>query len=145
MKKLIAIIAVVVCMAAVQVQAFIEGPEITVNLNGEKMAFDAQPFIENDRTLVPMRAIFEGVGARVEWDSDTQTAIAVREKDGAVICIAIQADSPTAFVNENAKTLDTAAKIADNRTFVPLRFVVEELGETVEWNQSTYTVDITTK
>lgn len=145
MKKIIAVITAILCMVSMQVQAFMAGPEIKVNLDGAPMTFDVAPFIENDRTLVPLRAIFEAVGAVVEWDNDTRTAIAVREKDGVLTSIAIQADSKTAFVNSEAKILDTEAKIVGDRTFVPLRFVVESLGEKVDWDQDTYTVDITTK
>lgn len=143
-KKIIAaIISVVACISAFAPIAYMN--DITVNLNGKALEFDAKPFIENDRTLVPMRKIFEAVGAKVEWDESTRTVIASRVKDGEPVFVAIQADSEKAFINSEEKLLDVPAKIVDDRTFVPLRFVVEALGEKVEWNGESYTVDITTK
>lgn len=117
--------------------------EPSVYLDGEKMTFDVNPFIENDRTLVPFRAIFEAVGAKVEWDAETRTVIAARDKNGETTVITLQIDS-TAFVNSEEKTLDVPAKIVGDRTFVPLRFVVEALGEKVEWDNDNYSVVITT-
>ena len=118
--------------------------EPTVYLNGEQMTFDVNPFIESDRTLVPMRAIFEAVGASVSWDEEDRTVHAIREKNGELSLVSLQIDSATAFVNSEAKELDVPAKIVNDRTFVPLRFVVESLGEQVEWDADNYTVKITT-
>lgn len=145
MKKIIAVVMAMLCLLSVQIHTCMAAPDITVRLNGTPMTFDVPPFIENDRTLVPMRAVFEAVGATVEWDNDTRTVIAIREKNGQMTSIALQADSATAFVNSKEKKLDMPAKIVDDRTFVPLRFVIESLGEKVDWDQDTYTVDITTK
>ena len=116
--------------------------EVTVNYNGEKMVFDAEPFIENDRTLVPMRAIFEVVGATVTWEPDTQTVIVLCESESGLKTIALQIGYDYAFVDGEKKTFDTPAQIVDDRTFVPLRFVMEELGCEVTWEPTTYTVDI---
>lgn len=116
--------------------------EVTVNYNGEKMVFDAEPFIENDRTLVPMRAIFEAVGAMVTWEPNTQTVIVLRESESGLKTIALQIGCDYAFVDGEKKTFDTPAQIVDDRTFVPLRFVMEELGCEVTWEPVTYTVDI---
>ena len=118
--------------------------EPAVYLNGEQMTFDVNPFIEDDRTLVPMRAIFEAVGADVQWDEADRTVHAIREKDGEVSLVSLQIDSAAAFVNSAAHTLDVPAKIVDDRTFVPLRFVIESLGEKVEWDGDNYAVRITT-
>jgi hypothetical protein len=119
--------------------------DVSVKLNGKTLECDAQPFIEEDRTLVPMRAIFEAVGASVEWDDSTKTVIASRVKNGEPVFVAIQADSRKAFINSEEQHLDVPAKIVSDRTFVPLRFAVEALGEKVEWDAGTYTVNITTK
>lgn len=119
-------------------------PTITVTLNGEKLKFDVDPYIENDRTLVPMRKIFEAVGANVAWDDEMKTVVASRMISNNPIFVAIQIGGESAFVNNVKTNLDTPAKIVDDRTFVPLRFVVEALGEKVEWDGNTYTVIITT-
>lgn len=119
--------------------------DISVKLNGKTLQFDAQPFIENDRTLVPLRKIFEAVGATVEWDDSTKTAIAMRIRNNEPVFVAIQADSKKAFINSEEKQLDVPVRIVSDRTFVPLRFAAEALGEQVDWDADTYTVNITTK
>lgn len=141
MKKLIALALSAVCMLSTVSLAANNEP--AVYLNGEQMTFDVNPFIENSRTLVPFRAIFEAVGADVEWDGETRTVIAAREKNGEATFITLQIDS-AAFVNGEEKELDVPAKIVSDRTFVPLRFVVEALGEKVEWDNDNYRVVITT-
>lgn len=119
--------------------------DVTVMLDGEKMKFDVNPFIEDDRTLVPMRAIFEAVGAQVTWEEPERTVIALLQKDSSFTSIAIQIDTEYAFVNSDKKDLDVPARIVNDRTFVPLRFVMEELGADVTWDPDSYTVNIKTK
>lgn len=142
-KILTAILTAAVCTACLMPTAHMT--DVSVKLNGAALEFDAKPFIENDRTLVPVRKIFEAVGAEVEWDAETKTAVAMRVKNGEPVFVAIQTDSTKAFINSEAKTLDVPAKIVNDRTFVPLRFVVEALGEKVEWDADSYTVNITTE
>ena len=144
--KIKGVIAAICAAAALSVSAASAiAADVTVKLDGKQLHFDAEPFIENDRTLVPMRKIFEAVGANVEWDEMTRTAVARRTKDGNVITVAIQIDNPKAFIGTEGYVLDTPARIVNDRTFVPLRFVIEALGEKVEWDESTYTVKITTE
>ncbi|MCC8169012.1 MAG: copper amine oxidase N-terminal domain-containing protein, partial [Oscillospiraceae bacterium] len=69
--------------------------------------------------------------------------VAAREKNGETTFVALQIDT-NAFVNNEKKELDVPAKIVDDKTFVPLRFVLESLGETVEWDAENYSVVITT-
>lgn len=143
MKKIIALAAAISSLCVFSTIGFAANNEPSVYLNGEKMTFDVNPFIENDRTLVPMRAIFEAVGADVQWDEETQTVVAAREKGGQTTFVTLQIGS-NAFVNSEEKELDVPAKIVNDRTFVPLRFVVESLGEKVEWDNENYSVVITT-
>lgn len=117
-----------------------EEKEITVLLSGEKLLFDADPVIINGRTMVPMRKIFEELGATVGWEETTQRVEAVFD-DGTHILLYI--DNPIAYVNGEAKILDTAPFIKDSRTIVPLRFVSEASGADVDWDGDTYTVTIT--
>lgn len=98
---------------------------------------DSQPFIQNGRTLVPLRAIFEYLGATVEWDGATQT-ITARKGETVVI---LQVDAPTAIVDGKQVTLDQPAVLVGGRTFVPLRLVSEAFGATVTWFESTAPVD----
>ena len=114
--------------------------EITVIFDGEKLEFDSDPVIINDRTMVPMRKIFEELGATVGWDDTARRVEAVFD-DGTHILLYI--DNPVAYKNGEAKMLETPPFIKDSRTFVPLRFVSEGSGAGVDWDGDTYTVTIT--
>ncbi|NLO22423.1 MAG: SH3 domain-containing protein [Syntrophomonadaceae bacterium] len=112
-----------------------------VYLDGKKLSFDVEPIIENSRTMVPIRAIFEALGAKVEWDNDTRTVTAV--KGSTTVVLPIGSTKPT--VNGQVWPLDVAAKISQSRTLAPLRFVGEALGSTVSWEAATRTVSISSK
>lgn len=111
---------------------------IKVTVNGEYVVFDQQPIIENDRTLVPFRAIFEKLGAKVEWDNDTRTVTAV--KDGTKIILKI--GEKAINVNGERRELDAASQIVNGRTLVPIRDISEALDCTVDWDADTRTVEI---
>ena len=108
---------------------------VQVFVAGKQVSFDAKPFISNGRTLVPMRAIFEALSAKVDWDSATSTAVAT--KDGVTVKVTI--NSTEGVIEKNSakevKTLDTVAVIKDGRTFVPLRFVGEAFGNSVDYQK----------
>ena len=114
--------------------------DIKVLLNEKPIEFDVAPVIANDRTLVPVRAIFEALGAMVEWDEDTRTVISAK---GDNICI-LQIDNDMMFVNGESKQLDVAATIINDRTLIPLRAVSEAYNCTVDWDGDTRTVTIKT-
>lgn len=141
MKKAIFAILALGISAALTVPVFAES-EVTVNYEGVKMNFDVEPFIDGDRTLVPMRAIFEKAGADVTWDEDTRTVITAYKNIDEQIFIILQIGNDKAFVGDKAVNLDVPATIVNDRTFVPLRFVIENLGKDVTWDESTKTVDI---
>ena len=113
--------------------------EITVTLNGQRLSFDQPPVLINDRTLVPLRVIFESLGAEVLWDNDTQTVSARRGQTE----ISLQIGSDQLFVNGSAKTLDVPAQLLNNRTLVPVRAISEAFGCSVDWDNDTQTVIIT--
>ncbi len=110
-----------------------------VYLNGQKLSFEVEPAIENGRTLVPLRAIFEAMGASVEWNNSTRTVTAV--KGDTTVVLPIGSTQPT--VNGREWPLDVPAKIYQDRTLAPLRFVGEAFGGTVAWEASTRTINIT--
>lgn len=99
--------------------------------NNQILSFETPPVTESDRTLVPMRFLFEQMGAEVEWDSETQTATVT--KGGDIISFAI--DSHSANVNNSIKAMDVPARLINDKTMIPLRFLSEELGYTVDWNE----------
>jgi len=112
---------------------------VKVLVNEKELSFDVPPVIEEGRTLVPLRAIFEALGAEVDWDGDTKTVTATK----GAITISLTIGEKTAYKNGGAVVLDVPGRIIEGRTLVPLRFVSEALGAEVEWEASTRTVTIT--
>ena len=102
-----------------------------VNVDNEAVIYDAAPVIRNDRTLVPIRIVTETLGGKVDWNGVTKEV--TLNIDGKEIKMTI------------GKTLEkygVAPVIIDGRTFVPVRFVADELGATVAWDDATKTVTI---
>lgn len=112
---------------------------ISVRLNGNKVYFDRPPVIENDRTLVPLRAIFEALDAEVRWDAETGTVSAFKGEQSVYLTI----DDVHATVNGAEEVLDVPAKIMNDRTMIPVRFIAQSFGAEVDWNPDTRTVVIT--
>lgn len=112
---------------------------VKVYLDGSLLSFEVPPVIENGRTLVPLRAIFEAMGATVDWNAVDRTVTAVR--GNITVVLKIGSTKPT--VNGQTWNLDVPAKIVNNRTLAPLRFVGEAFGGKVEWDGQTRTVKIT--
>ena len=113
---------------------------INVTLDGQPVTFDVAPIIESGRTLVPVRAILEALGAQLTWDANSQQVTA--QKEDTTISLTI--GETTAYVNGEAYQLDVPAQIRDGRTLVPVRFLSENFHLTVNWDASTNTVEITT-
>ena len=96
------------------------------------------PYIENDRTMVPLRFISEAMGANVEWVPETRTInIALDDTK-----ISMQIDNTAYTINDDAAEMDVAPVIREDRTMVPLRFVSEALAKSVYWNGATSVVVI---
>lgn len=111
-------------------------------VNGTPKTLDAPPFVTaNGRTMVPVRFITELLGALVDWDNTTRK-VTVRLDTSMVI---LTIGSTTAVVNAQNQTLDAPAQISHDRTFVPLRFISEAFGLTVDYNNTTRTITITRK
>ncbi|MDQ7829811.1 MAG: copper amine oxidase N-terminal domain-containing protein [Armatimonadota bacterium] len=113
---------------------------IRVFVDGGRVRFDQPPVVRGGRVLVPLRGVFERLGASVDWEAATQTVLAVR--GGTVV--ELQIGSRQARVNDRVVLLDVPARIIGARTLVPLRFVSEALGATVQWQEATRTVLIYT-
>jgi hypothetical protein len=104
-----------------------EHPDVYVD--GERLQFDVQPQVVQGRTLVPMRMIFESLGAEVRWEADTATALA--SLNGVELRLPI--GKQEARKNGVALPLDVPAQLIGNRTMVPVRFIAEAFGSQVEW------------
>ena len=111
---------------------------ITVLVNGIELQFDQPPIIQDGRTLVPLRAIFEALGAVVSWDGATGTATAARNDT----IISIQIGTNEMYKNGAAVLVDVPAQIFNGRTLVPARVIAESFGATVAWDAQTKTVSI---
>jgi len=112
----------------------------TVIVDGRILSLDVPPVIEEGRTLVPLRAIFETLGAEVEWDGATRTVTAT--KGETVIYLTI--GDKRVRVGSQVVTLDVPGRIVNGRTLVPLRFVSESLGAQVHWDGATRVVTVKT-
>lgn len=123
---------------AVQPAATAPASSANVFVNGQQLSFDVPPIVIQGRTLVPLRAIFEALGAKVNWDQATHT-ISARKGD---VYITLQPDSTAAVRNAEHLNLDVPATIVDGRTMVPARFVSESFGAVVNWDNNTRSVII---
>lgn len=113
---------------------------VKVTLDGTLVEFEGQqPILRTDTTLVPMRKIFESLGAEVDWDNDTQTATAHKGS----VTIDIPIGSSEIYVNKKARPVGAPAELLGEKTMVPVRAVSEALGCIVDWNNDTMTVIIT--
>jgi len=115
-----------------------DSADIDVKINGASIEFDQPPIIEEGRTLVPMRAIFEALGAEVVWDGDTQTAIGTKDD----IEIRITIDNNIMYKNGTEIVLDTPSRLVGDRTLVPVRAIAESFGAVVDWDEDSRTVQI---
>ena len=115
---------------------------IHVLYNGTRISFHSygqNPELLNSRTLVPLRSIFEAMGAEVKWDNATSTAIAKR--DGIEIKIQIGANEM--YKDGKAIAVDVPAQLVNSRTMVPVRVIAEAFGADVQWNGNGRVVLIT--
>ena len=137
------------------VDRYLQTGDTYVQLNDHILGFSQPPVTENDRTLVPMRFLFEQMGATVTWDDATQTATATvpttTEEEIQTFglaeekSVAFSVDNTTATVNGSAATMDVPARLINDKTMVPLRFLSENLGFNVQWDEATRTAIVTTE
>lgn len=133
------ILAILLCFALFPFNVTnAEDERIKVYLNGERMQFENQPVMINGFTMVPMRAIFEALGANVSWNEKSKEITA---KNGGVtikLCI----DCTGVTKNGQIIKLEQPPALIDGSTFVPLRFVSESMGQSVKWESDTRSVYI---
>ena len=108
------------------------------NVFGEYVVNDVAPIIRNERTMLPIRFIAQNLGAEVAWD-DALNKVTITKDD---LKIELYINSAVAVVNGENVTLDAPAFIENSRTYLPLRFVAENLGATVTWDAAARQVTI---
>jgi len=117
--------------------------EITVTIDGVAVDFDGQgPIIVDNRTLVPVRGVFEALGFYPTWDRATQTATLTRDDFVVVLTIG----SATFTTNGREHSLDVPAQLIGGRVLLPLRAVLQSVGyDDMDWERATRTVVIRTE
>lgn len=141
MKKSIALLLTLILTISILPFGVSASENIYVTVDGATLDFDQPPIMQNDRVLVPMRLIFETLGATVEWDEYNQYVNATKDD----INITMQIGNNTMVKNGQYITLDTAPILLNGRTLVPVRAVAESLEATVEWREEINTVVIEQK
>lgn len=137
MRRFKQLLAVALAIAAFTTNAF----AVDLFVDTKKIESDTPPTIVDGRTLVPVAAIFNALGATMEWDGETRTASGTRGD----ITVSIPIGSTTVYVNGEPQELDVPAMIINSRTMVPAAFVSTALGCKVTWNGDTKTAAVADK
>ena len=124
------------CAVLAVAQPAIAQSVVAVVVNGQQMQFDQPPVERAGRVFVPLRGVFERLGATVVYDNGTINAT------GNGRNVSLRIGSNQATVNGRMQTLDDAPFIVGSSTLVPLRFIAQALGASVDWNNNTSTVTI---
>lgn len=142
MKKNISLFFAIILAISSMTSVYAANTEIKVFLdeysgpNGQKINFDVPPQTINDRTMVPIRAIFEAMGATVVWDDATKTATSTKENTTVKMTL----NSTTEYINDMPFEMDVTPVIIDGRTLAPARYVAEAFGYHVNWDKPTSSV-----
>ncbi|MDO5041166.1 MAG: copper amine oxidase N-terminal domain-containing protein [Peptoniphilus sp.] len=110
--------------------------DISITLNGENIQTDVEPYIKDDRTLVPIRFISEALGYDVDWDEVARKVTVKNDSKKIELTIG----EKNAVINDAVVENDVAPEITGDRTFVPVRFIAENFGVKVDWDPENYVV-----
>lgn len=135
MKKLLSMIIAASCLFVPAAAS-----AISVTVDDVPLVLDVEPAVVNGRTLVPMRPIFEALGAEIEWDNVSKGITAYKDNK----TINLYLNDTMAYINDSEYVLDTPAVSIDGRTMVPARFVAESLDCQVFWDNSAKCVSVYT-
>ena len=136
--KLLAVVLIMGLAMVAGVEAQTSTPYVRVFVDGQLVAFDVPPVIASGRVLVPLRGVFQRLGATVLWDPGTQTVMANR----ADTTITLRIGNTQAQINGQPTVMDVPAMLVGGRTMVPLRFISQALGSQVSWDEASATVQI---
>lgn len=131
-KWMLGILVLVLCLPMITTGARAAGLQITIELDGEALSTDVPPYITpTNVTMVPISTISKGLKAGVDWNQNSKTATITQGDTELKLTSGLK----TALVNGSAVGLDTSVQIKQGRVMVPLRFVSEQLGLQVVWDQ----------
>ncbi|KAF6576001.1 TolC family protein [Paenibacillus polymyxa] len=134
----VAVLSTLVLSSAFASLAGAQPGDIKVIINGVTQQYTQSPVVSQNTTLVPLRGVFESLGAKVDWDSKAKKVTASKNDD----TLTLNVGSKLAYKNSNPVQLDAATQIQKGQVLVPLRFVSQSLGAKVNWDQTTRTVTI---
>ena len=112
--------------------------DISVLIDGTQVEFDVQPQIIDNRIMVPIRSVFEALGADVEWKEESQTAVSTREN----VQVEMTLNSQDLYINGQKTQMDTSPLIISGRVLAPIRYAAEAFGGKVQWNDAEQRVTI---
>lgn len=137
--KFISVFIACVAAAASLPSVSAQDEQVKVNVNGTAVVFeDQQPVIVNERTLVPVRGVFEALGASVGWNEESGEITI----NGGDVNITMSIGSSVMQAGESLIELDTPPELMSDRVMLPVRAICEALGATVEWDGESMTVNI---
>lgn len=136
MKK---IVCLLLCFVILAVPVMSMG-KVAVEYNGTEIAFpDVQPVLKDGKPILPLRAVFETVGAGVFWEETERMVMSQRN----ISFVILQIGSPTMFVGNNAITIEETPYIHENRTMISLDVLEKGLNLKTEWDTDNSVVRIT--
>nr|WP_186812437.1 copper amine oxidase N-terminal domain-containing protein [Paenibacillus xylanexedens] len=140
-KKVMSALAVsAMLMSALPTSVMDAAARISIYINGTEVPAVQAPVMKAGRVLVPLRSIFEGIDAEVQFNNRTKTITATRGDQEVTLTLG----SKAAYINGQLNVLDVPASTIKGSTMVPIRFVSEAFGEKVFWNSRSQRVDIKT-
>ena len=134
MNKKLGSLALATCLLLSQ--GVYASPKIKIELNGKEIKTDVAPQVKAERTFVPLRFVSEALGYRVDWKQEDQSVDISKGQEKLTLWLG----KKTLKSNKKEMTMDIAPYASQERTFVPLRFVAENLGVQVTWDQENYRV-----
>ena len=129
MKKVLSMLLVVIMTMSMISVTSVMASDINVTIDGKVQSYDVMPVIENGRTLVPMRGIFEALGAEVSWDGENRSATIKTDK----LSLTVVENSEEAYFRKFPVKLESPARIINGRFMVPVRFVAGNLQYSINW------------
>lgn len=138
-KRLLTILLTIFILTTMIPTTLASNTDIKVKLDGNLITFDTPPCLIGGRTMVPLRAIFEALGATVSWDDTSKTVTSYNE----AYLVKCTIGRNEIHINDSVKIMDVAPMIIDGRTLVPARFIAEAFACNVDWDSENRTVNIT--
>ena len=138
MKKTILFLSLLFIFSGLNAFSFEYNVPICVKIEDEYVNLDKDPLLIDDRTYLPVRFFCESLSAIVDWEDRTKTVTVTKDD----INLSFQVGSNTAYLNGKKTPVGAKAILIDDRTYLPMRFIAESMGGTVNWNDNYLTVEI---